>query len=745
MMVQRETRERAAQMNIMKIAICIVLFMATRADAQWESTGGPNGGNFRLLAATDSAAIAVGGFSGMSETYGSTLFCRSTDFGEHWTQIPNFQIAPDNSLDFPKVLGRMGETLLAIRGSGLWYSTDQGAHWKYKKGIGFGTGSELCSVGSTLFALDKHPDFTGNNPAQHNRLYRSLDTGRTWQALRPADSTGFGDMYDLVWSNAGLCFRSVYSTGSGIYRSTDLGNTWGSLSLNLTGDSLTALTSNPTWLFAGTTAGVLRSSDGIAWSNASTGLPPDRVIDRLYSAGSTVFAALLPSGSAQYLSTDSGETWSKIDRHWGRLFAVAANARCTFAATAEGIFRSDDGGRSWAGADRGWDNSGTFNFVKPSGSTIFCGSDLGLFTYAPAGNSWTRIGHRGLPKPGAWLGAIQGEIMFASQVYYWQLHVAPFGGGIYRSSDSGQSWTLLNADIRLGQMEFCGKRLYVGSRFGISWPMNQLGYSDDGGEHWSSVDLGERKFTKMFSVDTMLFLDVQGLGLHRRSENIPELVSFTTGIEGFYVRNIASTIRPGSGRTLFVLTADGLYKRHEDADRWIATGKDWADSANAIAASGSTLFLATRSSVYISQDEGAHWSNTGFPPREVGGGFLVSAGGYVYAFQYSRGVWRLPLSGVSTPVRSAPSGTVRSCALEQNYPNPFNPNSDIRYQISELRMVRLAVYDLLGREVALLVNEAKPAGTYTVRFDAIGLSSGMYFYRMTAGSFVQTRTMVIVK
>ena len=60
-------------------------------------------------------------------------------------------------------------------------------------------------------------------------------------------------------------------------------------------------------------------------------------------------------------------------------------------------------------------------------------------------------------------------------------------------------------------------------------------------------------------------------------------------------------------------------------------------------------------------------------------------------------------------------------------------------------MVRLAVYDLLGREVALLVNEMKPAGMYGVRFDASGLASGMYLYRLTAGSFEETRKMIVLK
>ena len=83
--------------------------------------------------------------------------------------------------------------------------------------------------------------------------------------------------------------------------------------------------------------------------------------------------------------------------------------------------------------------------------------------------------------------------------------------------------------------------------------------------------------------------------------------------------------------------------------------------------------------------------------------------------------------------------------LQQNYPNPCNPNSDIRYQISEFRNVRLAVYDLLGREVAVLVNEMKPAGTYDVRFDAGRLASGVYLYRLTAGNFVQTRKMLVIK
>lgn len=83
--------------------------------------------------------------------------------------------------------------------------------------------------------------------------------------------------------------------------------------------------------------------------------------------------------------------------------------------------------------------------------------------------------------------------------------------------------------------------------------------------------------------------------------------------------------------------------------------------------------------------------------------------------------------------------------LRQNYPNPFNPSTTIKYDLPQTSHVSLSVYDVLGREVATLVNEEKSAGTYTVRWDASAVSSGVYFYRLRAGDFVQTRSMMIIK
>jgi hypothetical protein len=83
--------------------------------------------------------------------------------------------------------------------------------------------------------------------------------------------------------------------------------------------------------------------------------------------------------------------------------------------------------------------------------------------------------------------------------------------------------------------------------------------------------------------------------------------------------------------------------------------------------------------------------------------------------------------------------------LEQNYPNPFNPKTGIRYQVPGVSNVKVVVYDVLGREVALLVDEKKSPGTYEVHFDGSGLASGVYVYRLTAGDFVDSKKLVLLK
>jgi hypothetical protein len=95
----------------------------------------------------------------------------------------------------------------------------------------------------------------------------------------------------------------------------------------------------------------------------------------------------------------------------------------------------------------------------------------------------------------------------------------------------------------------------------------------------------------------------------------------------------------------------------------------------------------------------------------------------------------------------SPDGTSQPLdfSLSQNYPNPFNPSTSISYQLPVASGVKLTVYDLLGREVSMLVNAKEEAGYHEIPFDGAGLASGVYLYRLTAGSFVQTRKMLVIK
>jgi hypothetical protein len=122
----------------------------------------------------------------------------------------------------------------------------------------------------------------------------------------------------------------------------------------------------------------------------------------------------------------------------------------------------------------------------------------------------------------------------------------------------------------------------------------------------------------------------------------------------------------------------------------------------------------------------------------VVGGAFISAGG-VSAIGVAR--WN---SGTSRVEQLSPTAP-KTFLLEQNYPNPFNPSTTIRYQLPVASEVKLEVYDVLGKKIATLVSERQSAGSYQVVWNASGLSSGTYFYRLQAGTFTQTKKMILVK
>lgn len=143
-------------------------------------------------------------------------------------------------------------------------------------------------------------------------------------------------------------------------------------------------------------------------------------------------------------------------------------------------------------------------------------------------------------------------------------------------------------------------------------------------------------------------------------------------------------------------------------------------------------------------------SGVGLTVLKVGDKFTSMIGVLHYSFGRYKVVPRTdadfvgysPLLGVQ--INRNP-GTPKVYALDQNYPNPFNPSTTVRYSIPNAGVVSLKVYNVIGQEVASLVNEYQTAGSYSVRFDASKLSTGMYLYKISSGAFTEVKKMLLVK
>ncbi|MEJ2616292.1 MAG: T9SS type A sorting domain-containing protein, partial [Ignavibacteriaceae bacterium] len=158
---------------------------------------------------------------------------------------------------------------------------------------------------------------------------------------------------------------------------------------------------------------------------------------------------------------------------------------------------------------------------------------------------------------------------------------------------------------------------------------------------------------------------------------------------------------------------------------------------------------------------GVRQGNTfmGCSSLDYGGGIAIDGSDNFYVTGYSGATWGSPIishAGVSDAFAvkfnysnivdvEIDLGLPTEFELSQNYPNPFNPTTTIKYSIPKTSYVTLKVYDILGKEVATLLNKDKSAGNYQVKFNASNLPSGVYFYRIKAGSFNQVRKMLLIK
>lgn len=718
----------------------LIIFGCSSLQAQWVYTGGPGGGNVSCFAFTHDSSGRTTVFAGTDRGV-----YRSTDNGANWqsansgmsayTWVTGLVAVPD---------GAGGGCLFAvIDREGVFRSTDGGASWTLvNNGLPitdienslsdyYFIVTELVSVqdksgGTTLLATN---DWGMG-------VYRSTDMGNSWSKVPVSPYLGAGISSFAACSDAGGDITILAGTGYGIYRSTDGGLTWQAPSSGSSPQYLTSYATTGTNVLVGSRFGVFLSTDcGLSWIKRSDGLP---VIDssegvvfvnavgavRNESGGTSLFASA-GFGSQLFVSTDFGRNWSPSPGlpEDGCVEAISACDSCLFVSMYQkGVFLSTDVGKTWITVNSGLPNTYVTSLaavpVNSDSTLFFVGTrDAGILCSSDDGASWHPVNNDGLDTLITCLAA------GPSKDGGGDLYAGTYTRGMFHSSDNGESWRVVNTNwvggtVGINAIVVAGggtdsSQVYAATNDGIY-------LSTDAGSNWGIVNQG--------------------------------LPDPPVGFWGYSLTSLAAL--PVNSGTVFVSVGHdyGVYRTTNRGASWSEVNNGLADKeVRALAAfsldgQGAYVFAATPSGLFVSNDYGASWGLADSSWSTTPISSIVNCGTNIYILAGEGGIWRRPISQlIATAVRQEASGHPEAFRLYQNFPNPFNPSTTISYELSANRFVSLKVYDVLGREVKTLVNEVKKIGRYEVQFDASGLASGVYFYRIRAGNFAKTMKLMLMK
>ena len=287
------------------------------------------------------------------------------------------------------------------------------------------------------------------------------------------------------------------------------------------------------------------------------------------------------------------------------------------------------------------------------------------------------------------------------------------------------------------------KNLFAGTNNGVYLTTNS-------GTTWTQVNAGlaDTGVTALAVIGTNLFASTYS-GVFLSTNNGASWNQVNSGLVDMIITKLAVV-----GTTLFAATSSsGVYASTNNGTSWAPANGTVFGSAGIQLLSGTSTTLFASSSfdniIYRSTDKGDNWSRVddGILSPERSQNFVsafVVSGENLFISIEGAGIYRRPLNEMVTAVKPGPL-LETGWALNQNYPNPFNPKTVVSGQWSVASVVRLAVYDILGREVAVLADGRYPAGKYTFTFDGSPFSSGTYFYRLTAGSYTAVRKMSLIK
>lgn len=634
---------------------------------------------------------------------------------------------------------------------GVFISTDEGLTWT-PTSTGMINGSVNC------MAVSGADIFAGTN----NGIYMSSDGGTSWSGV------GAGGVVIYVESITATDSTVFAGSVTGISILTRHSNdSWSAVYKSLAYVLTLAIVGNN--IYAGTlTEGILMSDDnGATWVRKDSGLA-DSTILSLYRIGNRLFAG---SDSGAFTSMDGGNTWSRVTGGLprGHVVAFDTNSTAAFAATDSGIYRSTDKGLHWSAANQGLANTDVSSLAIV-GDHLVAGVRGQIFVSIDNGTSWkasqtpferssiaplTAEGnllygadeftlYRSSDGGSSWVRTVDG-----TTIPYQFDHVTARGRYVLagldnnmaiRSTDYGATWAVMDSGLASGSVTdfaWFGRNVYGGGKGGVF-------VSTDSGATWSSSGLSSESIRALaFKGDDLIAATYDSVfqstddGTHWS----PFKINFPS-YDGPYFSIAALAITNGS---VFAGTSLGVFQLKDNSDTFeniLPSTTGW--TAKAFAVSDSNLFVIAGGQIIRLSDSGTDWGSVDeglmFGPTS-----LAVSGQNLFAGTYKGGVWKRPLSQVITGIKSSGGGIPLSFVLYQNYPNPFNPSTVISYRLPANTVVTLKVFDVLGRDVATLVHRRQRAGIHYVHFNASDLPSGVYFYRLQAGNYIDTKKLLLLK
>ena len=242
--------------------------------------------------------------------------------------------------------------------------------------------------------------------------------------------------------------------------------------------------------------------------------------------------------------------------------------------------------------------------------------------------------------------------------------------------------------------------------------------------------------------DNNIFAGTERGGIFLSTDNGSSWAAVNNGLTSIYVLSLAV-----SGTNIFAGTyRDGVFLSTNNGTNWTAVNNGLMGTLIwSLSVSDTNLFAGTdNGGVFLSTNNGTSWSavNNGLTTFDVRA--LAVSNTNLFAGTYGSGVLIRPLSEMITFVERHSTDLPSSFKLDQNYPNPFNPSTKITYSIPGYGFVSLIVYNSLGQAVETLISENQSAGRYIVDFNAEGLSSGIYYYRLQFDKIFETKKIVLL-